>query len=394
MKKVLVVIAYLFIVSCARNTETNWYYHLEKNSTEPYGCSIAYGNLYQIFPAANIHSASDPFKQLKLESKKPSYKKEYNSKLFIIVCKEFLPSETEGELLYNFVLEGGNLLICASEFSTTIDSFFAFKHDGYISNSNQNYKVALYDTTSYKFEPYKMQLNIPILDSFNGNAIAWAQTPNTWKTIATKEAYGNGLLMHCSATEVFTNYFLLQNDNRKFYENLLSHFEYNMLDVYWFSKFAYDKSNSDIDYSNNSSDLWSLLKNKEYRNAFLALLMLLALYYLFEFKRRQRIVPVQDAMKNESLAFTTTVGKLYFSEGDHKNLSQKMIKYFIDHARTKYNIKTNTLDENFAKQLSNATRISQEECTYFVTFLKQIENKHILQVNDIKILYNQINKYS
>jgi hypothetical protein len=95
-----------------------------------------------------------------------------------------------------------------------------------------------------------------------------------------------------------------------------------------------------------------ILKYENFRWAFWITLLLLSLYLLTEVKRKQRIIPQYAKPKNDSLEFVTTVGKLYYEKGDHKNLAEKLTQHFFDHVRNHYKISTAEINSSFVQQLA------------------------------------------
>ena len=69
-------------------------------------------------------------------------------------------------------------------------------------------------------------------------------------------------------------------------------------------------------------------------------------------KRRQRIIPPYEKPVNDSLEFVTTIGKLYYEKGDHKNLAEKLTQYFLDYVRNRFKIPTVDINPSFVEQLS------------------------------------------
>ena len=76
-------------------------------------------------------------------------------------------------------------------------------------------------------------------------------------------------------------------------------------------------------------------------------------FMLFNAKRRQRIVPIIKKLQNSSVDFAKTIGNLYFQEGEHGNLIDKKIIYFLDKIRFQYLMETAVLDDNFIKKLQH-----------------------------------------
>ena len=95
-----------------------------------------------------------------------------------------------------------------------------------------------------------------------------------------------------------------------------------------------------------------ILKYDNFKWAFWIALLLLGLYLLTEIKRKQRIIPEYAKPKNDSLEFVTTIGKLYYEKGDHKNLADKLTQYFLDHVRNHFKISTAEINQFFVQQLA------------------------------------------
>jgi hypothetical protein len=62
-------------------------------------------------------------------------------------------------------------------------------------------------------------------------------------------------------------------------------------------------------------------------------------------------VPIIKPLQNSSIDFTKTIGNLYFQEGEHGNLIDKKISYFLDKIRSQYLLETAIIDDDFIKKL-------------------------------------------
>ena len=67
-------------------------------------------------------------------------------------------------------------------------------------------------------------------------------------------------------------------------------------------------------------------------------------FYIFNAKRKQRIVPIIKPLANTTVDFTKTIGNLYYQEGDHGNIIDKKIIYFLEKIRNEYLIDTTKLE--------------------------------------------------
>ena len=133
------------------------------------------------------------------------------------------------------------------------------------------------------------------------------------------------------------------------------------------------KQNKDGKNDDEKGLLSVLLSHKNFYVAFWMLMILLALYFFTEVKRRQRLIPEYSKPANDSLEFVTTIGKLYYEKGDHKNLADKLTLFLLDYIRNKYKLSTNELNDAFVQRLSLKTGIAVEELSKLIDTLTTIK---------------------
>ncbi|MBL0736913.1 DUF4350 domain-containing protein [Flavobacterium sp. GN10] len=175
--------------------------------------------------------------------------------------------------------------------------------------------------------------------------------------------YKNGYLYLHTQPVAFTNYNLLKKDYYQYTENVLSYIPKG--NVFWYNKTFNDKriSSSPMRY------IWSqpALKSAWY----LGLLGIL-IFMIFNAKRKQRIVPIIKPLQNLTVDFTKTVGNLYYQEGDHTNIIDKKIIYFLERIRTDYLLDTTKLDDDFITKLHYKTGKDEKDIRDVV----QLINEH------------------
>ncbi len=391
---VYIIIASIMLFSCGGGKDSkesvkkhDWRYDLRKNSTEPFGCFLASSSLEDLFPNAKVEMATKLFAELDKANGK-SFFQEQNF-LNIIVANDFYPTADEVDVLTEYIEHGGHVFLAAGSTNPRFDSAFGTHiavQDLEVGDSNLVFHWGEDGDREYSM---KFPLVITYLDSSRGDVLGEQKLKEGYGAIVTKEQIGKGTFMLCTAPEILSNYFLIKDSNINYYENIFSHFKYYTSKIRWQSQKTYNGN-----YQKPESNLWSLLKHKEYLAAFLVLLALLLLYLLFESKRRQRAVPVIAPVKNDSLEFTETVGRLYYHERDHQNLAEKMVRYYLEYIRTKYNISTQQLDATFAQKISRRLAKDLQETEAFVSYISKIKQASSLAESDIKFLYNQLKKYT
>ncbi len=96
----------------------------------------------------------------------------------------------------------------------------------------------------------------------------------------------------------------------------------------------------------------------------------------FNAKRKQRIVPILRPFSNLTVDFTKTIGNLYYQEGDHRNLIDKKIIYFLEKIRNEYLIDTTRLDDNFIKKLHHKTGKNETDIQELVFLINEHRNSY------------------
>lgn len=140
----------------------------------------------------------------------------------------------------------------------------------------------------------------------------------------------------------FTNFHLLKKNNFEYTEKVLSYLP--KADVIWYTK---NQNGEKI----SSSPLRFIFSQPALKAAWCLFLIGMLLFMIFNAKLRQRVVPIIKPLQNSSIDFTKTIGNLYFQEGEHGNLIDKKIIYFLDKIRSQYLLETAILDDNFIKKL-------------------------------------------
>jgi hypothetical protein len=114
------------------------------------------------------------------------------------------------------------------------------------------------------------------------------------------------------------------------------------------------------------------------------------LYFLFRIKRRQRIIPVLPANKNNSLAFIRTIGRLYFLQNSHRQLALQTMKLFLQFVRDRYKLQTRDLHEDFITQLNLRSEVSLEKIKYILEMHSIIEYAPEIQEKALVDFHQQI----
>ncbi|WP_144283445.1 hypothetical protein [Chryseobacterium echinoideorum] len=180
-----------------------------------------------------------------------------------------------------------------------------------------------------------------------------------------KAPFGKGHIFVHSEPLFITNYYLLKPQNLKYAENIFSYLDEN--ETLWFTE------------ANTKESTWSLrfiLSNPSLKYAWWVFLGGMVLFIFFNAKRKQRIVPVIEPLKNTSADFVKSIGNLYLQEGDFHDMMAKKVQYFLNKVRIDLLIDTQNLDADFAKKLQLKTGKPVEMIEEAVALMKKAENPY------------------
>lgn len=156
--------------------------------------------------------------------------------------------------------------------------------------------------------------------------------------------HGKGWIYLHADPLVFTNYGLLFRDPA-FATATLSHLPAHE-PLLWYNPLHRKVSDSTLRY---------VFSEPMLKNAWYMLLAGTLMFFVFNARRNQRVIPVIEPPRNTSIDFARTLGNLYRIEADvHQVLSRKIV-YFLERIRHEYHINTTVLDARFEQQLAQKT---------------------------------------
>lgn len=196
---------------------------------------------------------------------------------------------------------------------------------------------------------------------------------------------GKGELFLHSAPEVFTNYYVLKQGSDNYAFRALSYLP--NLPIYYDE---YSKQGRE----GEQSLLRFLFTTPSLTWAYYLTLAGLGLFMIFESKRRQRVIPVIEPVKNKSLEFVETVGQLYYQQADHASIAEKKIQYWLAYVRQRFNISTTELDEEFKETLTAKSGLERSEIDRLLGRIGQVRYfSGNLPENQLVDLSNQIEQF-
>ncbi len=253
------------------------------------------------------------------------------AKNYIIINSKFSPGDSDAEALLKFVSDGNNAFVSAEEMSGVFaDSLKVKINNGY-------YEEGL-STEDLKSGPKKDSIYLVLLNTRlstyekkywyrDGTVSSYFSSVDTANALVlgknsqgninfVRIRYGEGYFYLSATPLAFTNYNMMLADNAAYISACLSYLP--VRDTYWDE---YYKNYREAD----SNSLRFIESQPPLYWAYYLALWSAVVYIVFESKRRQRVIPIVEPPKNTTLEFVSTIGRLYFQNGNHKDIADKKI---------------------------------------------------------------------
>lgn len=339
--------AYL-VAQYTRPKPINWTPTYLSEDKIPYGTYILRKQIGDLFPDAVVRTAHTPiYNALKEEATAPS------SNYLIIASRVKIDKADLAEMI-KYMQAGNHIFIAAFEL-----------------NGEINKRLKLEIGSDFEFQngtKYPINFVNPLLkremDFYfeRGISAQYFSKIDTAKAIVLGRKYeqkanfiqyrfGKGSLFILPNPQLLTNYSLLNENGAEYAAKALSYLpqvQQLVVDEYYTHPPQKDQS-----------ILRVLFKYDQLRWAYYIALLSLVVFVLYEMKRRQRIIPITDPLKNSSVEFAQVVGRVYYQQRNNKDIVEKKINYFLAYLRTKYRLKTAVLNQEFMETLYKLSGVDQ-----------------------------------
>jgi hypothetical protein len=345
---------YLFIASVLllvylvaqynRPKPINWTETLASRDKIPYGTYILSHQLHDIFPGADIKQFSEPVYNVINDHY-------LQHGTYIIICKDINLTEADYDKLAKFIKKGNDVLISASSFGKYFRKKLKIETGTDLPFTATPGSFRFLNKTLDTAKIYTIDKNISD-NYFTGLDTAKATVLGENKFHHynfLKYTMEKGALFLSPDPLLFTNYSLLKTEESQYASVVLSHLKTDKT-LIW-----------DNYYTGGGEGEESLmrvfLKNNALRSAYYIAFLSILIFVLYEIKRRQRIIPIIEPLTNTTLDFVNVVGQVYYEQRNNGNIAQKKAAYFLEYLRTKYQLKTAVLDNEFIATLSQKSGV-------------------------------------
>ncbi len=381
------VLVYL-TVQLLKPKPTNWNATYLTEDKIPFGTYLLYTRLHDLFPAAKVKKTNKPIYNTLKEN--ASGKSNY-----FIIGSDIRVDRSDYAEMVKYMEKGNHIFIAAAEISGVLADTLKI-------NSTQNFKLSKNIQQGIKFTNPQLQKKGGYYYFNQGLAQQYFNKIDTGKAIVLglseqkkvnfiQYKFGKGALYIMPNPLLLTNYSLLKTWGSDYASKALSYLP-DAETFLWDEYFSRPKTE-------DRSPLRVIFNNEPLKWAYYVSIFGLLAFVLFEIKRRQRIIPETEPLKNTSVEFVEVVGRVYYQKRDNRNIAEKKISYLLEYIRTKYRLKTVELDDSFKDSLSNLSEAAPV-IEALLTSIKQIKkgqmvsDQQLIELNKlIEQFYKQDSSY-
>lgn len=373
----LVVIILMTILQLNKKEVIDWRKNFSTTEKSPFGLFV--------FNEESNHLLNRKLTRIN-QSPYSFYNQNQSKKAHNILLIEKELDKVSWEKILQEVKKGSDVMILSEDFPDELEKKLNFE----LSNYNYEETSYLYFTDDKisedsivvdKVQAWGIFTNFDFKNSeILGTEYYEKENDNDYESGANflKINYGKGHVYLHAEPLILTNYYLLKKENQKYIQDVFSFLPNR--ETYWFQESETESSQSPLRF------IWA---NPPLRNAWLIFLFSIFIFILFNAKRKQRVVPIIEPLKNKSVEFIRSIGNLYMQEGDFHDMMAKKSQYFLSRVRTELLIDTHNLDEEFEKKLQLKTGKSLEKINEAVVLIKKSLNPSSQVINEDLIKLNK-----
>ncbi|MEN1784868.1 MAG: hypothetical protein AAGF77_06965 [Bacteroidota bacterium] len=378
------VLLLIILVYANRSHEVDWTPTFDDNGTNPMDTKVFFDQLPIWFDGKStkkIHTTFYEYDQyLRLQPVD-------SIKNYISISSNYDTDVTSFDALLEYVAYGNQALISAHNFPHFVKDSLGFETgyqpinmkeqddilhlnfaaDSLVINSRlQRGKTYIKDSTAFKSLGYNVLKDGKKRTNFIGIP------------------YYDGIFYIHTTPEVFTNYQLLKAKNADYVNTVISYLPNVpvLLD-------KAIKTNPEVD----QSPLRFITSQESLRWAWYLLLLSIALFLIFNAKRRQRIVPIITPLKNTTTEFVHTVSNLHFEAKDYNGIIQKMIIHFLEFVRSEYHLSTENLNTEFSRKLALKSGRPLSQVGNLITLISTMKSHNFKTKEPLIKLNKEIEKF-
>jgi hypothetical protein len=334
----------------------------------------------------------------------PDIKTQFDSsqsglKNYVVINSSFSPGESDVNAILKFVQDGNCVFIAAQEITGTLADSLNIK-------TKIGYYEEAFSSKDLKSGPKKDSIYLTLLNTKlktyekkywyrDGTVTGYFSSIDTANTLVLgknsedkinfiRVQYGAGVFLISSTPLAFTNYNMMLANNAEYIAASLSYLP--VRDTYWDE---YYKNYREAD----TNSLRFIESQPPLYWAYYLSLCSAFIYIVFESKRRQRVIPVVEPPRNSTLEFVSTIGRLYFQNGNHKDIAAKKIYYFLEYIRTNFYLNTNEFDKEFIEKVAARSGIDKTKVSQLFALIQHFQKANGASQADLLELNKRLEEF-
>lgn len=383
-------LALLMLLQYNSDKEINWFPSYVSQHKIPFGTYVLNDVMAKMFPDAIQQITSPPFEFLNGNTETEG--------TYFFTNGSINFGESELNALLDWTSKGNTLFIASGQFEEALldtlnletSSLFAgfgdeqkqfhhLVHPKLKIDEGYPFEKDNYATFFKKVDSSKTMI-IATVDYFDEDGSSQEKNFNV-----IKQPFGDGEIVLSTFPKAFTNYFILEENNKDYTAGLLSYLDD--------SRTIYMDNHHKSGKAFYTSPMYIFLNTKEFKWAYYLALIGALLYVVFEGKRKQRAIPVVQPLKNQTLAFTRTIADMYFEKGEAKAISEHKIAYFMEYIRSHFYLGTSKIDDEFYRNLASRSNHSVEDIKELFNLMERMKNSDAFGNNELTKLNTLIDNF-
>lgn len=372
----LLLTAYL-VAQYYKPRPIDWTPTYQTKDKNPFGMYVLHQELKALFPdAAVTFSGQRVYNTLK--------NKHFTNTNYLLCASAIDMDQTDFKELLTYVKRGNNVFIASFYLPKALNKLLklqtssSFKFEKKAVESINFTNPALMERKGYVFD---RGLGEQYFSRFDTAKVTVLGKDGKGNANFIKYAVGGGSIYLLPNPQLLSNYNLLNPRGADYVAKALSYLPPVKV-LIW------DEFNT-VKQEAQTSVLYIIFKYVHLRWAYYLALIGLLIFVLFEMKRRQRIIPIVAPLKNSSVEFVKTVGKVYYQQRDNNDIARKKISYFLEHIRSAYHLRTTETDAALEEALSIRAGVDIQTINQLFTIIRHVNNHRdvddylLINLNDL-----------
>lgn len=368
------ILAVILIIDRDQPKPIDWRPTYAVNDKIPYGLYVFDKEINSFFKNHKVERIPNvtPYEFLDSKYDEDTLVENYKIKgTFINISESNTIDEQSIKEIFYFVSHGNNAFLSMKSFPKYLLDTLKLEVNSDFLNANKTQLWLANKKVKPKKYIFAQQLEdyFSKIDTLNTTVLGYQGSQSSPKKHINfiKIPYRQGYFYLHTQPVAFTNFNLLKADHYQYAESVLSYLPKG--DIFWYTKGQHNENIS-------QSPLRYILAQPGLKWAWYFFLFGMLIFIIFNAKRKQRVVPILKPLANSTVDFTKTIGNLYYQEGDHRNIIDKKIIYFLEKVRTEYLIDTTKLDDTFIQKLHHKTGKSETDIQELVFLINEHRNSY------------------